>query len=74
MYVNSNPRDAKMVLSRSNNDVYMLIENRGKFYSEVAKNKPDKKHFEKGWNNRLEILKKICRQLLFKFPLKNAIN
>ena len=58
MYINSNPREAKNVLNISDNDVYKLIENRRKFYDDVIKNKPIKKHFKMGWDNRLNKLKK----------------
>ena len=58
MYINSNPREAKNVLNRSDNDVYKFIENRRKFYDDVIKSKPIKEKFRKGWYNRLDNLKK----------------
>ena len=58
MYINSNPREAKNVLNRSNNDVYKFLENRRKFYDDVIKSKPIKEKFRKGWYNRLDNLKK----------------
>ncbi len=58
MYVNSSPRDAKRVLSRSDNDVYKFLENRRKFYDDVINAKPIKEKFRKGWYNRLDKLKK----------------
>lgn len=58
MYVNSNPKDTKAVLKRSDNDVYKFLENRKKFYYDVVKEKPIKKKFLNGWCNRLDKLKK----------------
>ncbi len=58
MFVNSNPRDTKAVLKRSDNDVYKFLENRKKFYYEVVKAKPQKKKFLNGWCNRIDKLKK----------------
>ena len=58
MYINSNPKEAKNVLNRSNNDVYKFLENRKKFYDDVIKSKPIKEKFRKGWYNRLDNLKK----------------
>jgi len=58
MYVNSNPRETKDLLLRSDNDVYKFIENRRKFYINTIKAKPEKAAFENGWNNRLDRLKK----------------
>jgi len=58
MYVNSNPKDAKNVLKRSNNNIKQFIENRRKFYNDIVKIHPEKKIFLKGWNNRLDKLQK----------------
>ena len=60
MYVNSNPKEAKNVLSRSDNDVNKFIENRRKFYDDVIKAKPIKARFKRGWNNRLDKLQKYA--------------
>lgn len=57
MYINSNPREVRNVLNRSNNDVYQFIENRKKFYDDVIKAKPIKEKFRNGWYNRLDTLK-----------------
>lgn len=45
MYINSNPIETKKLLKKSNNDVYLFIENRKKFYEDVVKNKPIKMKF-----------------------------